>query len=221
MSLRGQVPWKFGARDRKAMAVGGILVLLSGGYRMVAAPFLAEAVRLQGAVETHVAALRRERGTLQNVAELEKEVASLETTLEQWAGSLLPTEASDASAMLANRLPALARESGILLQRVESREASSTSDGLIVHAAEMRALGDLEGALRFLHGLENGRLLHVVEKVEIGPAAAPPADPGEPLALHIDIRVRGFSLDRSNHARPSSIRSPARHIPSPLREWIR
>lgn len=221
MSLLGRLRRRLGVRDRKAIAAGGLVVLLSGGYRMVAAPLLAEAVRLRDAVEMHAAALRRERGTLQNIAELEKGVASLETTLEQWSGSLLPTEASNASAMLTHRLTARARESGILLQRVESREATPTSDGLLVHAAEIRALGDLEGALRFLHGLENGRPLQVVEKVDIGPAAARPADPGEPLALHIDMRVRGFSLDRSDRARSSSMRSPARHTPLPPRERIR
>jgi hypothetical protein len=164
---------------------------------LVIVPLVAEVVRLRDMVTLEREALARERGVLEETPRLEALVSRLEEAVDQWKGRLLPAASIEASATLSDHLNRSARVSGILLQRIDGRSIDGGDYGVLrFHSASVRAVGDLEGVLRFLHRLENDDLLVRVEQIQLATSPLRAADRSEPQSLALTAVVSGFSFSQ-------------------------
>lgn len=189
-------------RDRRALFLGGTVAFAALFVRFAALPYVAEVQRLQDAVSVERETLARERGMLAEIERMDGAVSRLEESVGEWEGRLLPKGELEATARLSDHLTEVAEASGILLQRIDGRAPEVELTGLRPRAASVRALGDLEGMLRFLHDLESSNLLVRVDRIQLSPSGVRTADPEEARALSLTAVVRGYSFAEGLGDRP-------------------
>jgi hypothetical protein len=145
----------------------------------------------------------QEHGLLTRELALLSETASFEARFQQ-AGRALLAEAPrlfggadtvEVAAALANYVSSEASRHRVFVQANEPRGVEAAGEGVATFRAELRAVGDLEGILAWLHAMEMGDKLVRVDGIAIAPAARPGGigTPGEEV-LGVVLAVSGFAL---------------------------
>ena len=154
-------------RDRRAITIGLLLVLPAVAYRLALVPYIRALSETRDQLSVQREALGRELALV--------------------AGGAAPPGEADLAAVLRAELPRLfrgadelaataafaayvadrARSSRVLLQQTETAAPERREGGVIALRVTLRALGDLEGILTLLHGLEEGQKLVRVERFAV------------------------------------------------------
>lgn len=153
------------ARDRRAIALGLILIAPFACYRVAIGPWLKYRGGLRDALTAERDVYAREQAAVNDLGRLRSEQEGLQDALAVADPWLLsgPSEVTIAG-RLTRRVTEVGPVAGILIQDVVARDPGAGGGNLRAVSVGVRALGDLEGITRFLHDLENGEeLLHVTE----------------------------------------------------------
>ncbi len=157
------------ARDRRALALGALVLVPALGFALVVKPYLHARAGLQERVREQRDLLRRE---LVLVAAAHDLPASLEGAARTFASGrshlLSGRDPLGATAGLVSLVGDEARRRGVLLEAIESDGSAPLGDGLVAVQIEVRGRGDLEGLLRWLNALETGPRLLRVERLAVG-----------------------------------------------------
>jgi hypothetical protein len=183
-------------RDRRAVRIGGMLLLPVLAVLLVVLPYL-------GALAAAREELRMQRGLLVRERSLVAEAAFYPGLMDH-AQALIEREAprlfagADEQARtgaLAGYLRDQARRGGVHLQELRSPGPSPVDAGVRGITLEVRATGDLEGLLTLLTAVEDGERLVRVERLSLegGPAGEAPVGAGDG-ELSLSATVRGFGL---------------------------
>jgi len=139
--------------------------------------------------------LARERTAIAEAAtepERDASLGSALTAAEPWL--LDGASAMAASGGLSRLLTALGLDAAILIQEVQTRPAADAAGMLEPVSVTVRALGDLEGLQRFLHAIENGELLLVIDELSLRPAGTNDGDLERGQLMSAGFVVTGFRL---------------------------
>lgn len=181
------------ARDRRALILGLLLIAPVAGYRFVVAPWMADTAELRAAVTAERALLARELAVVAEAGALPDVVAQLQEELAEMRPWLLdgatPLAASSA---LSRDVATHAAEVGILIQEVQGREVGAGEGVLQTSSLTVRALGDLEGILRFLHALENEPTLLTVGELSLRTAGVNDGDLERGQLMSLALVVSGY-----------------------------
>lgn len=183
-------------RDRRALLLGAALLLPILLFGLVGRPYLHALSTTRAELQTQRELLARERTLLEEAraypARMDDAEAGLRLEVPRLFGG---TDELTMTAALAEVVAEEARRSRVLVQGIESREAAPVDEGVLALQVELRALGDLEGVLTFLHALEQGEKLIRVERLAIERAARyeRSAAPEEQV-LALTASLRGFAL---------------------------
>lgn len=187
---------KLARRDTRALILGlGVLALVLG-FRLVVRPYIVRTAELRERVTLEGSLLARERSLLEASTTFQSRIDELEARYATRRAELLAGETPVAAeGALAAYVAARAEDAGLLLQRSEGRENEATGQGYLTGTSVLvQTLGDLEGVLRFLHGLESGPLVLQVERIQLQPFPLRTADPGEARPLQMGALITGYSL---------------------------
>jgi hypothetical protein len=184
------------SRDRRALLVGLMLVLPVLGYALAVQPYAAAVSRAQERLDAERSMLLREVAMLSAAPQLPAVLAQADSA----ARSALPrlfggADGVTATAALAAYVGDRARGSRLLLQQSESRDAELPPGGVLRLTVSIRAVGDLEAILTFLHAIEAGPKLLRTERLGIEHVqrwTAAPAGGTAPLLL--EATLSGFAL---------------------------
>ncbi len=203
MALRSLSP-----RDRRALMWLLAVVAMVGMFRLGFLPYRAYRAGLIETLSSEQALLVRERAILgesqgfdQRVEELESAVAAARTL------TLVGTDAVAAGGALTAHVARTADRAGVMLQLAEQGEPEAfVNGGVIGHPVSVRLLGDLEGVLRFLHGLESGTPLLRVLGLSLRPSGVNDGDLEQGQLLTVAATVWGYRMaprsDRSADTEP-------------------
>ena len=170
------------ARDRRALAWGGAILLPALVWTLGVAPYL-------GALREAQARLEQDRATLRRELEVIAETADYRRAFDDGAGKLLAAaprlmggdDDGAASAAVAGYLRRLARMGGAHVTRVEPGPTRDAGGGVTALPVGVSGESDLEGLLTLLQMLEAGpKLVDVAElRIEAAPAGAATAYGGQ------------------------------------------
>lgn len=197
------------SRDRRALLIGLAIVTPVAAYRVAVSPWLRHMSELRTTLATERDLLAREQGTITEAQQLPDQMAALAGDLKSVQPRLLPGASTmEASGALSRYVTSLGVENGILIQQAETRATQSVAGSLQSTSLEVRALGDLEGVARFLHGLENGpRLMHV-DALSIRPAGVNDGDLDRGELLSTSVLVTGYwlgTVDEAQHGTAATV----------------
>jgi hypothetical protein len=183
------------ARDRRALVLGLIVVAPVAAYRQAAAPWLDHMSELRTSFDTERALLARERAAIRQAAEAPARMEALRAGLES-AEPLLFPGASDVevSGAMSRYVADWGAEERVLIQEVQAGRTEALSGALASSSLSVRALGDLEGLARFLHGLENGDRLVRVEELTLRAAGVNDGDVERGQLMSLGVMVTGYWL---------------------------
>jgi hypothetical protein len=193
-------------RDRRALTVGTAILVPALLFTLGIRPFADALSQTREQLAVQRGLLGRELALLAEAEHYPELMDRAEEVLEAKTSRLLPgADEVTATARLAGYLGMQTRRSRVLLQQSESRPSEVLAESILAVEVELRALGDLEGLLSFLHALETGETLVRVERLAIerqdrsggvGPYAADP--------LVLSATVRGFAVQRAAADRAAS-----------------
>jgi hypothetical protein len=193
-------------RDRRALVAGAAAIACAVLFPVAVRPYLETRVATTEQLALQRSLLAREVALLAESAGYPALMDRAEEVLRAAAPRLLPgADEVTATARLAAYLADQARRSRILLQQSEGRDAERLADDVLAVQVELRAIGDLEGILSFLHGLEAGEKLVRVERLAIERLDRGMGQGGggsEPLAMA--ATVRGFAVSHGRQRDPES-----------------
>ena len=177
-------------RDRRALLIGGALVLLVIVIRTV--PFAISASRATAArAQSASDRLEFSRRLILSSASMESTLVGMEEALARADAELLGAGSpARVAAELSAQLTQSARSAGLAVLSASATGDSTTGPVLVRPRVRLEALGDISGVMQFLLLLETGRgLLHIVE---IAVTQPDPASPNErPEQLQLSILVEG------------------------------
>ena len=196
------------ARDRRAVVIGGLVLLPGLLYIWGVRPYQAALSDARDQLATERATLARERVAVA--------AARQNPELRHIADSAMRTmrprlfEGKDdvmASAELASYVSDVARKTRVWLQDAGTRPATPAADGVRTLRVEIRAESDLRGAMTFLQGLERGQKLVRIDRLDISRSAR--ADDKEGETLSIAATISGFAVADSAVTTPALAPPPA------------
>jgi len=180
-------------RDRRAVVVGGLVLLPFVLYIWAARPYLAALGDARDQLATERAALARERAAvaaaehnprLQHVAD--SAMRLMQPRLFEGKDDVM------ASSELAAYLGDVAERSRVWLQDAGTRPATVATNGVRNLRVELRAESDLMGALTFIQGLERGEKLVRIDRIDISKSGR--GDSKDSEVLSIAAMVSGFAV---------------------------
>ncbi|CAN5691684.1 hypothetical protein BH23GEM11_BH23GEM11_18790 [soil metagenome] len=193
------------SRDRRALAVGGLILLPLLGWGLVARPYVAAVAELHDRTELEASLLERERAVLRQAPTLPARMDETRVALERWEARMvqmpnLPLAEADVTSLLQR----LARESRVHLQEVRAvapPPGRLPPLGLAPIRLSVRAESDFQGILEFLGTLEEDALLLRVESIAVQPAPRAASSQGgadgsrgvEPGAMILTLVVEAFA----------------------------
>lgn len=184
------------ARDRRALVLGLLLVTPVAGYRVVVAPWLADTAELRASLAAERSLLARELAVVDGAAALPAAAADLQTELDGVRPWLLDAAtALAASGALSRDVAAHAEDAGILIQEVQGRDGGEDVGAVHASSLAVRALGDLEGILRFLHALENEPTLLTVGELSLRTAGVNDGDLEQGQLMSLALVVSGYWME--------------------------
>ena len=204
------------ARDRRAVAMGAMLLVPAVAWSQGVMPYLRAVREAQGE-------LRRERGLLERELQVLAGAGRYPAEFGAGADRLLAEvprligggDDGAASAALAGYVRGVAQAARVQLSRVEPASSADAGGGVTSLPLEVSGEGDIEGIMTLLHLLETGpKLVHVTGMtLETGepPASAAgvsapdpsqanflsgamPAPAAVPETIGFRLRVTGFTL---------------------------
>jgi type II secretory pathway component PulM len=195
---------RLGARDRRALALGALVLVPALGFALVVKPYLHARAMVEDRVRVQKELLRRE---LALVAAAHDLPARLEGATRAFASArshlLSGRDPLGATAGLVSLVGDEARRRGVLLEAIESDASEPLGDGLVAVQIEVRGRGDLEGLLRWLNALETGPRLLRVERLAVGRLDQGIArDSLDVETLTLGAEIRGYVFVGSDGAMP-------------------
>jgi len=188
------------SRERRVLAVGGAIVAASLAYAWVGVPYL-------GALDRARAELLVERGLDLRERELLAEAPALPALLAVTRSRFALTssrlfsgvDSLAATAAITWYARDIARTARVLLQSAEREESAPGPGGLTRIRISVRVVGDLEGVLDFVEGLERGTRLINVRALSMAPEQDAPAwQSPEREILTLLATIEGYgSLDET------------------------
>lgn len=200
MTPRLRLP-TLGARDRRALRIGGWIMLPLLLATLVIRPGLGALIDRRAAVERDRALLGRELRLVAESSHDRQLLRSAERALGAAAPRLFAgTEPVSASAELARYVGRQAKSSGLTIEQTETETVLGAPDGAAVAGGEsavsqqplrvsIRARGDVVAITAFLSGLEHGSKLVRVEQLAIT-AGDSTSDDG---SLSLTATLSGFA----------------------------
>ena len=179
-------------RDRRAMVIGGLVLLPFAVFMWGVRPFEAALSDAREQRETERGTLARERAALATA----KQNPGLQHVADSVMRAMRPRlfEGKDdvmASAELAGYLGDVAERSRVWLQAAGTRPAAPAVDGIRTLHVEIRAESDISGALLFLQNLENGDKLVRVDRLDVSRTRRASEQDSETLS--IVATISGFA----------------------------
>ena len=159
-------------RDRRAIAMGGLVLLPFALFLLVLRPYRASLADAQDALASERAALVRERDAvaaaqrnpqLQHVAD--SAMRALRPRLFQGKDDVM------ASAELASYVADVARNARVWLEEANTGTATQATENVRKIRVDIRAESDLAGTLAFLQQLERGAKLVQVDRIDVSRVA--------------------------------------------------
>lgn len=158
---------RLGARDRRALLLGAAVVLPALFFALGVRPYLRTLSDLHGRTEVQRGLLDRELQLLAGAKRYPQRLDSIEVVMRDEVPRLFGSDEITATAALAEYVGEHAARSRILVQQSETRTPEAVGGDVLALRVELRALGDLQGIMRFLRGLEAGPKLVRVESLAI------------------------------------------------------
>ena len=198
-------------RDRRAVLLGGVVLLPALLFIWVLRPYQAALADARDQLATERATLSRERAAIATARQNPQLHHLADSAMRAMRPRLF--EGRDdvmASAELASYLGEVAGRTRVWLQDASTRPAPASaalaaSDGVRTLRVDLRAESDLQGALRFLQALESGDKLIRIDRLDISRTVR--SDEAEAETLTIAATVTGFAVTDSGTT--ASVRSPA------------
>ncbi|HEY4306930.1 MAG TPA: type II secretion system protein GspM [Gemmatimonadaceae bacterium] len=181
-------------RDRRAVAVGGLVLLPFALFLGAVRPFQAALSDARDQLEMERGTLARERAALAAATQNPQMQHVADSVMRSMRPRLF--EGKDdvmASSELAGYLGDIAERSRVWLQDAGTRPAAPAVDGIRTLHVEIRAESDINGALLFLQNLENGEKLVRVDRIDVSRTRK--ADDKDGETLSIVATVSGFAAN--------------------------
>ncbi len=157
-----------GSRDRRALMLGGVLLIPALLYIGVVKPYLGAISSVREQIEEERTMLRREQTLAKRLPALPEEKLAASAKLRQEAARLFAGEDElVATGNLAEYIATIADENGVLLQQSETRNGVTVAPGVRAIQVEVRADGDVYGIMHFLQQLETGNKLVRIGRLSI------------------------------------------------------
>jgi hypothetical protein len=189
------------ARDRRALALGLILIAPVAAYRAGLEPWLAYRAGVSDALQAERDLLVREQSAVEGASKLPVYAEVLRAELREAEPWLLEGDAQMAVAgALTRHVTGAAQAAGILIQRVDTRDPDAAGGLLRATSLSLRILGDLEGLTTFLHMLESGTLMLRVDELSLRLAGVNDGDLERGQLMAAGLVVTGYWLDQPNEA---------------------
>lgn len=187
---------QLGPRDRRAVFVGGAVLVPMLAFSLVGKPYLHARRVLAELVHEQQDLLRRELQLVQSGPHLSNDLSAAASSLAHARPRLFPArDPLSATALLVRAVSETARQQRVLVEAVESGPAEYLHNGLMAVQVDMRGRGDLEGLLRWLDALETGPKLLRVEHLTVAQVGSVVLDAE---TLTFAASVRGFILAPAN-----------------------
>jgi hypothetical protein len=181
-------------RDRRAIAVGGAILLPALLYIWAVRPYRAALDDARERLASERAALARERAAVL-AAHRNPQLQRVADSAMAVATPRLFTGRDDvmASAELTTYLGDVASASHVWLQDAATRPAVTSAGGVRTLHVEMRGESDLQGILTFLEAIEDGTKLVRVDRLDI--ARVPRVSDDDNLeTLSVSATIAGFAI---------------------------
>jgi len=185
-------------RDRRALRLGLRLSAPALLYAFAVKPYVASVRTINGQLQTQSELLAREQSLVENAPSIPRLIATARlvsrSTSQRMYSEPDPIAATSA---LSRDVAHAFDDSGLSLQRVETRDSKVRPDGLREFAIDVRAEGDFQGVLTAIGLLEgSGRLVRVTRiAIDGGASAITPtaSDARVPPTLTMVATVRGYA----------------------------
>lgn len=183
-------------RDRRALLLGGLVLGPALLWVLVAAPYLRAVTYASEKLIAERELLRREVELLATADEYPAALEAGAERLLEVATRLVGGEnPAVASAAHAQYLQTVARDSRVLITRMEPITAEEAGTGVVALPLRVQGETDLEGLMMLLHSLEAGSKLVSVENLRIqGLRTAAAAGSADAEVLTFEFTSSGFML---------------------------
>jgi type II secretion system (T2SS) protein M len=190
---------KLSPKDRRALALGVIILGTALGVRLGPIPYLHALSEAQERVERERDLLRREQRVLAEVKAYPKLIPRAEDALLHEAPRLFAgPDLATASASLVNYVSTRAVRHRVFVQQSASRTPESAAAGVARLQVDLRAVGDLEGVLALLQDLESGSKLIDVEHLSVAQAERVGSESRDEEVLGVSATMSGYALGDAN-----------------------
>jgi type II secretory pathway component PulM len=199
VKARGQLT----PRDRRALAIGGLILAPLLVFSVLVNPFLHARSALRERVREQRDLLRREMALVASAQTLPTRLADARGALASRQSRFFPgRDRLAATTALVSLVGDEARRQGVLLEGIESRTPNAAGEGIVAVEVELHGRGDLEGLLRWLQALEAGSRLLRVEQLSVARLdGGAPAHSLDVETLTLAAAVRGYLLEGAKDAR--------------------
>jgi len=191
--------------DRRALAIGGVVVALALCISFVVRPLLHARTALRDRLREQRGLLARELGLIAVSERLPADLDAAAEALAAVGDRLFPDrDPLAATAALVNEVGDAARRQGVLLESIETGAPEAAGGSVLAVRVDVRGRGDLEGLLRWLAALEDSRRLLRIEQLGIARAGAEgQPDSADVEVLTLSATIRGYVLAAGDGASTS------------------
>lgn len=182
----------FNPRDRRALALGALVLLPVLVYALVGRPYARALVEARAELAAERDLLTRELALL-SLADTLPALGRMATVRVERINARLFEDAGDLSALAFERyLLDLAEESRVRVEQSHATVDETAPGELASIEATLRGVSDLEGVLDLLYTLENGTKLVRVERIALEPISTGAS--GSEKHIAVWITATGFGL---------------------------
>jgi hypothetical protein len=175
-----------GERDRRALYIGGSVLLLLLGWTRIARPAIAQLGEGRRTLAEQRALLARERSLVAAAPQLPAAQRAADRALAGETSRLFVGDSVGATAELTSYVADVATESEVRLTSVEAR-ASSASAGVTRLLVDARGEGSWSQVLDFVAALESSEQLVDLPNVRIERGARPGAAGGSTVTVAVTV----------------------------------
>lgn len=216
---RGGLPGRLSRRDRRALALGALVVLPALLWVFGGAPYVRALRSARAELEKERTLLAGERGL---VASRDLYPAALDEATERvraLAPRIFSGGGGSAIAELSGYVRHRANASRVLLSRIAPGEEEELDGGVAAVSLNVEGESDLRGIVSLVHLLESGEKLVRVGRLRIGRLGSVDTGGGDAgwERLFFSLRVSGLTVDLRNEIAPGDERAtvsfPSREEP--------
>jgi len=180
--------------DRRALALGALIVVPALGYGGVARPYAHAIAERRTRLAEQRDLLRRELALVSGAPQLAGREEQTLLALSRVRSRAFSGDALSAATGLAAYVTESARRSGVLIEEIQSRPSAEAGPGVSRVEIGARGRSDLAGILRWLRALEGGAKLVQVQRLALDQAGAAPPDSADTEVLTVSTTVQGYVL---------------------------